>query len=81
MNVPADQLKLLLGGEMSMWTDTYCYKEQCVRSGSPVGHELFPPEMDTEFGQSIGGMIWPRGFVGVSYFIAASFKYCYVQSV
>ena len=36
--------------------------------GAPVGHALFDPAMDTEFGQSIGGMIWPRGFVGAAAF-------------
>jgi hypothetical protein len=29
--VPTSQLSLLYGGEMSMWTDTYCYVDQvCV---------------------------------------------------
>jgi len=34
----------------------------------PVGHALFPPAMDNEFGKSIGGMIWPRGYVGAGAF-------------
>lgn len=67
--VPANETHLLLGGEMSMWTDTYCYTGQCgARSGTPVGSPLFPPKRDAEFGQSVGGMIWPRGFVGAAAF-------------
>eukprot|EP00039_Didymoeca_costata_P019109 m.336268 g.336268 ORF g.336268 m.336268 type:complete len:678 (-) comp17802_c0_seq1:111-2144(-) len=69
-NVPADQMKLLLGGEMSMWSDTYCYIDQCGSAGGgpPVGAPLFPPTRDVEFGKSIGGMIWPRGYVGAAAF-------------
>ena len=60
---------LLLGGEMSMWSDTYCYTGQCGAStGTPVGAPLFPPARDAEFAASIGGMIWPRGFVGAAAF-------------
>jgi len=64
------QKSLLLGGEMSMWSDTYCYIDQCgsAQGSPPVGHALFAPSRDTEFGQSIGGMIWPRGFVGAAAF-------------
>merc|ERR1712039_144240 len=68
--VPESQRKLLIGGEMSMWSDTYCYIDQCgAASGSaPVGHKLFDPSLDTEFGHSIGGMIWPRGYVAAASF-------------
>ena len=70
--VPDDEKKLLLGGEMSMWSDTYCDINQCGASGGtpPVGHELFYPKHDAEFGKSIGGMIWPRGYVGAASFCA-----------
>ena len=70
VNVPAAQRQLLLGGEMSMWTDTYCYKSQCgaFGSGTPVGAPLFDPAQDAAFGKSIGGMIWPRGYVGAAAF-------------
>jgi len=68
--VPSSQRALLLGGEMSMWTDTYCYINQCGASGGspPVGHALFDPAKDAEFHRSIGGMIWPRGYVGAAAF-------------
>jgi hypothetical protein len=68
--VPAAQLPLVLGGEMSMWTDSYCYIDQCGSSTGrvPAGHALFDPAQDAAFGKSIGGMIWPRGFVGAAAF-------------
>lgn len=68
--VPSSQLDLLLGGEMSMWTDTYCYIDQCGASTGavPVGAALFNPANDLEFSQSVGGMIWPRGYVGAAAF-------------
>ena len=68
--VPPNETKLLLGGEMSMWSDTYCYEQQCGSSvgPTPVGAPLFPPSADVQFAQSIGGMIWPRGFVGAQAF-------------
>jgi hypothetical protein len=64
------QLPSLLGGEMSMWTDTYCYIEQCgaFNGPNPVGSSLFPPEMNLPWSQSVGGMIWPRGYVGAAAF-------------
>jgi len=51
-----------------MWSDTYCYIEQCGAFGGapPVGHALFAPSMDAAFAKSIGGMIWPRGFVAAA---------------
>ena len=64
------QLPMLLGGEMSMWTDTYCIIDQCGASSGarPVGAQLFPPSMDLPFAASVAGMIWPRGFVGAAAF-------------
>ena len=68
--VPADEKHLLLGGEMSMWSDTYCDIDQCgsAKGNPPVAHALYPPSADKEFGESIGGMIWPRGYVGAASF-------------
>lgn len=53
------QKALVLGGEISMWSDTYCYEDQCgAFSGpTPVGAKLFDPKYDQEFSQSIGGTI------------------------
>jgi len=67
--VAAGQGDLLLGGEISMWSDTYCYINECKDPNrKPVAAQLFAPEYDTEFGQSIGGMIWPRGYVAAGAF-------------
>ncbi len=33
-----------------------------------VGHRLFDPKFDRQFSRSVGGMIWPRGFVGAAAF-------------
>ena len=65
-----DSVPSLLGGEMSMWTDTYCFSAQCgaYHGGTPVGAPLFPPEMDAPWGKSVGGMMFPRGYVGASSF-------------
>ena len=53
-----------------MWSDTYCYEAQCGASAgaTPVGAALFPPWADASFARSIGGMIWPRGYVGAQAF-------------
>uniref|UniRef100_A0A7S4DXL4 Beta-hexosaminidase n=1 Tax=Lotharella globosa TaxID=91324 RepID=A0A7S4DXL4_9EUKA len=69
--VPQSQRSLLLGGEMSMWTDTYCIEEQCGAfpgGPPPVGAALFDPAHDDAFAKSIGGMIWPRGYVAAGAF-------------
>ena len=64
-----DSRHLLLGGEISMWTDRYCIINQCLNTHkTPPGHSLFPPEKDAEFQISVGGMIWPRGFVAAGAF-------------
>ncbi|EDQ85099.1 uncharacterized protein MONBRDRAFT_12187 [Monosiga brevicollis MX1] len=50
--VPANETHLLLGGSMSMWTDNYCYIDQCHDSSRiPPGSTLFAPEFDAEFTQ------------------------------
>jgi len=60
---------MLLGGEMSMWGDSYCKTKKCDPNEGPVAaSSLFPPEKDEEFGISVGGMIWPRGYVGAGAF-------------
>mmetsp|Transcript_20397 Transcript_20397/g.57386 ORF Transcript_20397/g.57386 Transcript_20397/m.57386 type:complete len:549 (+) Transcript_20397:3-1649(+) len=68
--VPCSQRHLLLGGEVSMWSDRYCNVNQCgaYHSPQPVGHVLFPPSADEAFAKSVGGMIWPRGYVAAASF-------------
>jgi len=54
---------------MSMWTDRYCIINQCLNTHkTPPGSSLFSPEKDAEFQISVGGNIWPRGFVGAGAF-------------
>jgi hypothetical protein len=62
---------LLLGGEMSMWTDTYCSPREC--GAMPAYHTekggaLYNRSRDAAYAKSLGGMIWPRGFVGAAAF-------------
>eukprot|EP00049_Salpingoeca_infusionum_P023045 m.10095 g.10095 ORF g.10095 m.10095 type:complete len:670 (+) comp5526_c0_seq1:31-2040(+) len=78
--IPETQKHLLLGGQMSMWTDNYIPKIQCgswipKKPHLPPGHKLFPPEQDDAFEKSLGGMIWPRGFVAASSFWNFDTKY------
>lgn len=70
-DVPADEQGLLLGGEMSMWTDTYCSPRECGAMpayNTEKGDALYSRDQDAAYGQSLGGMIWPRGFVGAGAF-------------
>lgn len=55
----------LLGGEVAMWTDAYSSINDCVRPGDGPGPaaELWPRSRDSDFGRSVGGMLWPRGFL------------------
>jgi len=64
------QSKKLLGGEVSMWTDAYCYIGQCgaLDLPVPVGAALYPPEMNEEFGASFNGMVWPGAAVAAGSF-------------
>jgi len=44
--------------------------DQCgsATGSPPVAAALFDPAKDAEFAQSIGGMIWPRGYVAAAAF-------------
>ncbi|GMI46994.1 hypothetical protein TrCOL_g11123 [Triparma columacea] len=57
----------LRGGEVSMWTDNYCYVLQCGSVNDydtkPVGAALYPPSMDKEFAASFQGMVWPKAAI------------------
>ena len=53
-----------------MWTDTYTYSNECgayIRP-APYGAALFTRTQDRAFAASIGGMVWPRSFVGAAAF-------------
>jgi hypothetical protein len=70
-DVPESEKGLLLGGEMSMWTDTYCSPRECGAMPNyhkEKGGTLYSRIQDEAYGRSLGGMIWPRGFVGAGAF-------------
>lgn len=60
-NVNAGKARIY-GGEMSMWTDNYLYLSQCgVYTGKPVAWELYNPEYNKQFVESVFSVIFPRG--------------------
>ena len=69
--VNASSRPLLLGGFMTAWTDLYTDPWECMTPGDPPagqGGPLFPPSADAPFFRSLGGMMFPRAFVGASAF-------------
>ncbi|KAK8808634.1 hypothetical protein WA158_008535 [Blastocystis sp. Blastoise] len=60
----------LFGGEVSMWTDNYCYINQCgAWSGDlPIGYKLYDPSYDTQFEESIMSIIYPRAIIAAGSF-------------
>lgn len=54
-----EQLSLMLGGEMSMWTDAYCRSRECLDTGGtlPVAYWMYDKKYNNVFMQSIGGMV------------------------
>ena len=66
-DVPPGERSLLLGGEMSMWTDTYCSPREC--GAMPAYHvekggALYNRSRDAAYGQSLGGMVRePSGYI------------------
>eukprot|EP00037_Helgoeca_nana_P014814 m.138437 g.138437 ORF g.138437 m.138437 type:complete len:567 (+) comp22726_c0_seq1:53-1753(+) len=70
-DVPPSQKHLVLGGEMSMWTDTYCSPRECGAMPAyhtELGGALYARSQDAAYGKSLGGMVWPRGYVGAGAF-------------
>ena len=61
---------LMLGGETSMWSDSYCWTHQCGSSTgpTPVAAQMYGPHMDREFAASIAGVMFPRTAVGAGSF-------------
>ena len=57
----AVEKKLLLGGEISFWTNDYCPSFQCGKNTrshpQPPAYWMSDPEHDTVFSQSVGGMV------------------------
>ena len=40
-----------------MWSDNYCYTQECLGGPAPVAAQLYGPQFDAQFAQSIGGMV------------------------
>lgn len=62
---------LLLGGAVSMWTDDYVFPAECDAYADRVpanGSILYGRKYDHAFGQSLAGLMWPRGFVAAGSF-------------
>eukprot|EP00039_Didymoeca_costata_P022908 m.347559 g.347559 ORF g.347559 m.347559 type:complete len:345 (+) comp33282_c0_seq1:2-1036(+) len=68
--VNSSNMHLMLGGEVSMWTDDYCYIHQCGSStgATPTAASFYGPDADTLFAKSIAGVLFPRTFVGAGSF-------------
>jgi len=62
---------MLLGGEVSLWTDDYVFPAECNAFSGRVpanGSAFYARSQDDAFAKSIGGMLWPRGFVAAGAF-------------
>jgi hypothetical protein len=69
-NVTEIAKKLMLGGEVSMWTDDYCWTNQCGASAGPTPQaaSMYSPRSDATFASSIAGVMFPRAAVGAGSF-------------
>lgn len=61
---------MLVGGEMAMWTDDYCFVSQCFlyKRAKPVAWWMYGPDAESQFTESVSGIIWPRAIVGAGSF-------------
>ena len=69
--VPAANASMVLGGEVSMWTDDYVFPAECDAFVGRVpanGSVLYTRDLDAAFAASVGGLMWPRGFVAAGAF-------------
>ena len=57
LQLTPDELKLIIGGEMAMWTDYYCYIQECFMSQKPVAWWMFPEKYDSEFIESVSNLV------------------------
>ena len=58
-----DEMTFVLGGEMAMWTDDYCFVDQCFlyKRGKPDAWWMFGPESDSQFTESVSGIVSVSG--------------------
>ena len=66
----ASAMAHLLGGEVALWTDAYTYINDCTRPGDGPGPAaiMWNRTQDEAFGRSVGGLLWPRGFLAAGAF-------------
>ena len=52
-------MTFVLGGEMAMWTDDYCFADHCFlyKRGKPDAWWMFGPENDSQFTESVTGTV------------------------
>ena len=52
-------MTFVLGGEMAMWTDDYCFVDLCFlyKRGKPDAWWMFGPENDSQFTESVSGIV------------------------
>ena len=56
---PDEMTLIVLGGEMAVWTDDYCFVDQCFlyKRGKPDAWWMFGPESDSQFTESVSGIV------------------------
>ena len=59
LNLNPDEMTFVLGGEMALWTDDYCFVDQCFlyKQGKPDAWWMFGPESDSQFTESVSGIV------------------------
>ena len=52
-------MTFVLGGEMAVWTDDYCFVDQCFlyKQGKPDAWWMFGPESESQFTESVSGIV------------------------
>lgn len=70
VNISAKNMYRLLGGEFSMWSNSYCYIKNCYQTNGtkPVAHWMYDRKEDHAFASSVTAIIWPRGIVAAGAF-------------
>ncbi|KAK8805401.1 hypothetical protein WA158_002057 [Blastocystis sp. Blastoise] len=65
-----EEQKELFGGEASMWTDNYCYALQCGAwtGAKPVAWQLYDPQYDALFEESMISIMYPRAIAAAGSF-------------
>ena len=59
MKLNLDEQTMVLGGEMAMWTDGYCFVDQCFlyNRTKPQAWWMYGAESDSQFTESVSGIV------------------------